>query len=170
MAQPATAAPANSAPDDGKGAAGRDTGRVTGLKLPRFVSLKGDAARMRVGPSTDHAVRFVYMAAGLPLELLEEWGNWRLVRDHDGTTGWMHTALLSGRRTAIVAPWRKDGAELRSRPSQDAAVTARMQPGVLLTIGSCGGAWCHATVRNPRTSGHVAQANLWGVYPQEVVE
>lgn len=169
MVQPAAAAPARMTAGDNSATHGRDTGRVTGLKLPRFVSLKSGMARMRVGPSTDYAVRFVYMVSGLPLELIEEWGNWRLMRDHDGSSGWMHAALLSGERTAIVAPWLKHGANLRSRPSPDAAITARMQPGVLVTIESCSGTWCHAAVQKPRVTGYVAQKNLWGVYPQEVV-
>ena len=148
---------------------GRNIGRVTGLKLPRFVSLKSEKARMRVGPSTDYAVRFVYMVAGLPLELIEEWGNWRLVRDHDGSSGWMHAALLSGQRTAMIAPWLKQGAALRNRPSPNAAVTASMQPGVIVKIESCGGSWCTAAVQKPRLTGYVAQTALWGVYPHEVV-
>jgi SH3-like domain-containing protein len=94
MAHPALASPALMTTGDSRATSSRDTGRVTGLKLPRFVSLKSETARMRVGPSTDYTVRFVYMVAGLPLELIDEWGNWRLVRDHDGSSGWMHAALL----------------------------------------------------------------------------
>lgn len=151
-------------------ASSRNTGRVTGLKLPRFVSLKSETARMRVGPSTDYPVRFVYMVAGLPMELIEEWGNWRLVRDQDGSSGWMHAALLSGQRTAMIAPWLKEGARLRRDPAQNAGVTALMQPGVIVTIGECSGSWCHVAIQRPRLSGYVAQTKLWGVYPREVIE
>ncbi|WP_426122516.1 SH3 domain-containing protein [Pararhizobium sp. PWRC1-1] len=148
----------------------RNTGRLTGLKLPRFVSLKSETARMRVGPSTDYPVRFVYMVAGLPMELIEEWGNWRLVRDHDGSSGWMHAALLSGQRTAIIAPWLKEGASLRHSPAQNAGITALLQPGVIVKISDCSGSWCHAAIQRPRLSGYVAQTKLWGVYPREVIE
>ncbi len=170
MAQPATAAPTSAKPDSATITAGRGIGRVTGLKLPRFVSLKSDNARMRVGPSTDYPVRFVYMIAGLPLELLEEWGNWRLVRDQDGSSGWMHAALLSGHRTAVVAPWLKQGANLRRTPAQNAEITALMQPGVLVKISDCSGSWCRVALQRPRLSGYVAQTKLWGVYPRETIE
>lgn len=170
MAQPAAAAAMQVGPGDTIAASGRNTGRVTGLKLPRFVSLKSDNARMRVGPSTDYAVRFVYMAAGLPMELIEEWGNWRLVRDQDGSSGWMHAALLSGHRTAMIAPWLQQGANLRRTPAQNAEITALMQPGVLVKISGCSGSWCHVALQRPRLSGYVAQAKLWGVYPRETIE
>lgn len=170
IAQPAAAATTQVAAGDTIAASGRNTGRVTGLKLPRFVSLKSDNARMRVGPSTDYAVRFVYMAARLPMELIEEWGNWRLVRDHDGSSGWMHAALLSGQRTAMIAPWLKEGASLQRGPAQNARVSALMQPGVIVTIIDCSGSWCHVAIQRPRLSGYVAQTKLWGVYPREVIE
>jgi len=170
MAHPALASPALMTTGDSSATSSRDTGRVTGLKLPRFVSLKSETARMRVGPSTDYAVRFVYMVAGLPLELIDEWGNWRLVRDHDGSSGWMHAALLSGRRTAIIAPWLKQGASLQRSPAQNAGITALMQPGVVVKISDCSGSWCHVAIQRPRLSGYVAQTKLWGVYPREVIE
>lgn len=170
MVQPALAAPARLTAGNSIATSSRETGRVTGLKLPRFVSLKSETARMRVGPSTDYAVRFVYLVAGLPLELIEEWGNWRLVRDHDGTSGWMHAALLSGQRTAMIAPWLKDGANLKRGPSSSAATLALMQPGVLVKISDCSGSWCHVALQRPRLGGYVAQAKLWGVYPREIIE
>jgi SH3-like domain-containing protein len=170
MLQPAMAAPADVATAADSANSSRDTGRVTGLKLPRFVSLKSETARMRVGPSTDYAVRFVYMVAGLPMELIEEWGNWRLVRDHDGSSGWMHAALLSGQRTAIIAPWLKEGASLQHSPAQNARITALLQPGVIVKISDCSGSWCHVAIPRPRLSGYVAQIKLWGVYPREVIE
>lgn len=82
----------------------RQKGRVTGYPLPRFASLKADRVRMRAGPSTDYPVRFIYEARGLPVEIIEEYDNWRQVRDSDGTSGWMSAVMLSGARTGLVAP------------------------------------------------------------------
>ena len=148
----------------------RDKGRVTGRPLPRYVSLKSSRARMRVGPSTDYPMRWLYTAPDHPIEIIEEFGNWRKVRDDAGATGWMHGALLSTRRTAIVAPWLKDTAALRRRPAKNADLIARMQPGVLLKLAHCTGTWCRVTVRGEALAGYVAQNKLWGVYPNEKVE
>lgn len=81
-------------------------GRETGFPIPRFVSLKAAKAHMRVGPSLDYATSYVYSARGLPLEITEEYGHWRRVRDEDGSTGWIVRAasLLAphGRRRPLA--------------------------------------------------------------------
>ena len=44
-------------------------GPVTKLPLPRFASLKTDRVNLREGPSKDHATKWVYERAGLPVEI-----------------------------------------------------------------------------------------------------
>ena len=88
--------------------AGRKTGAVTGLAIPRFVSLKASEVNSRVGPGAEYQIAWVFKRAGLPVEVLAEFENWRQVRDSDGVTGWVAAPLLSARRTAMVAPWIKE--------------------------------------------------------------
>ncbi|MDE1158004.1 MAG: SH3 domain-containing protein [Neorhizobium sp.] len=144
-------------------------GRETGFPVPRFVSLKSREARMRIGPSTDYATAYIYSARGLPLEITEEYGHWRRVRDMDGASGWMAAALLSGDRTAVIGPWLKKPVPLRSDPNMSATVVATLQPRVLLGIRHCNGTWCEATLMRHNLSGYVDQASLWGVYPGETI-
>ena len=168
-------------PADGGMAFAQTTGSIqrgpSGLPLPRFVSLKAERVNMRVGPGREYAVAWRYMKSGLPLEIIQEYDNWRRVRDADGDTGWIHGSLLSGARTAIATPWRSaDAAEdvvtLYRDGRAGAEAVALLQPGVLGSIESCDGAWCELEVRHgERTiSGFVAQADLWGAYPDEVIE
>ncbi|MEM0899404.1 MAG: SH3 domain-containing protein [Pseudomonadota bacterium] len=150
----------------------------SGLPLPRYVSLKAEKVNMRVGPGKKYAIAWRYMKSGLPLEIIQEHDHWRRVRDADGTSGWIHKALLSGRRTAVTAPWwvggeRKDETiPLRKSPSADAEVIAHLKPGVFGHVPKCDGAWCEMAVEsgNARLSGHVSQAELWGAYPDEVFD
>ena len=86
----------------------RGVGTATGLPLPRFVSLKSDEVNARVGPGGDYQIAWVFRRAGLPVEVLGEFENWRQVRDASGSTGWVNAGLTSARRTAVVAPWTKD--------------------------------------------------------------
>src|ERR1700751_5997914 len=79
----------------------------SGLPLPRFVTLKSKRVNLRVGPSNDYAVAWLYLKAGLPVEIIQEYDNWRQIRDSDGTEGWVSQALLSGNRAAIAAPWMR---------------------------------------------------------------
>ncbi|HHN66898.1 MAG TPA: hypothetical protein ENK15_02515 [Thermopetrobacter sp.] len=142
-------------------------GPVTGLPLPRFVSLKSGHVRVRRGPSTRYKVDWAFTLRGLPVEIIAEYGNWRKIRDAQGAEGWVHKALLSGRRTALVTPWDKGAAvALRARPG--GAVIARLRGGVVSRLESCGGRWC--AVRAGGYRGFIAQDMLWGVYPGERYE
>ncbi|MBB4955548.1 SH3-like domain-containing protein [Agrobacterium vitis] len=150
----------------------RQAGRVTGFPLPRYVSIKSGKARMRVGPSADYPIRWVYEAKGLPVEIIEEYGNWRQVRDSDGTTGWMSAVLLSGDRTGLVAPWRSAKGHmvsLRDAPSSMADIVARLQPRVRLDLRMCDSHWCKVAVQNSGPSGYIRQELVWGVYRDEII-
>jgi SH3-like domain-containing protein len=145
------------------------TGPKSGLPVPRFVSLKPDRVNVRGGPTRDHDVAFVYTRAGLPVEITAESDNWRRIRDWEGSEGWVYHSLLSGRRTAVVAP--KDKKELVSLYDQadlGGAIKARLQAGVLASVKRCGGAWCQVT--GAGFDGWVVQEQLWGVYPNEKVD
>ena len=84
------------------------TGSVSGLPVPRFVSLKSDRVNVRSGPNKDQEVRWVYTRAGMPVEITAEFENWRRIRDWEGAEGWVYHSLLSGKRTAVVVPNLKD--------------------------------------------------------------
>ena len=84
------------------------TGSVSGLPVPRFVSLKSDRVNVRSGPNKDQDVRWVYTRAGMPVEITAEFENWRRIRDWEGAEGWVYHSLLSGKRSAVVVPTLKD--------------------------------------------------------------
>jgi len=150
--EPATAQTAKSGP--------------SGLPIPRFVSLKADLVNVRRGPGKDHQIAWVFLKAGLPVEILEEYELWRRIRDSEGSEGWVFHSLLSGRRTALVQPWKKtELTDLHSGPDGDDEVTAQLQPKVLATVSKCDGTWC--SISGDDWSGWVRQTKLWGVYPNE---
>jgi len=142
----------------------------SGLPLPRFVTLKSKRVNLRIGPGTDYAASWMYLKAGLPVEIIQEYDNWRRIRDADGTEGWVNQALLSGERTAVTAPWmRGKGDEIfvnmRREALANATVVAKIQPGVVVKVGECNGDWCRAEVDG--TAGWVSQNEIWGAYPGE---
>jgi SH3-like domain-containing protein len=153
------------------GAAAATTGAVgpSGLPLPRFVSLKSDKVNARIGPAVTYPVSWLYLKAGLPMEILQEYDTWRKVRDSDGAEGWINQSLLSGRRTGIVAPWEK-GKEaqipLLDEPDKNAGAVAQLQPGLIGQIRSCDGTWCEMSFSGYR--GWVSQTQIWGAYPGEL--
>jgi SH3-like domain-containing protein len=144
-------------------------GQVSGLPIPRFVSLKSDRVNVRVGPSRDQDVRWVYTRAGMPVEITAEFENWRRIRDWEGSEGWVYHSLLSGKRTAlVVAKTKSELVPLYENPDVESAVSARLQAGVLGSLKSCDGTWCRFTAKG--ASGYIQQDRLWGAYPKEKVE
>ncbi|MCO5078191.1 MULTISPECIES: SH3 domain-containing protein [unclassified Chelatococcus] len=144
-------------------------GTVSGLPVPRYVSLKSDRVNLREGPSKDHRVTWVFQRAGLPVEVTAEFETWRRIRDSEGAEGWVLHSLLSGRRTALVAPWEKGQTfDMRDQTDAKSAVTARLQAGVIANVRSCDGTWCSVMVRD--VGGYMKQDRLWGVYPHEQVK
>lgn len=144
-------------------------GSVSGLPVPRFVSLKSDRVNVRTGPNTDQDVRWVYTRAGMPVEVIAEFENWRHIRDWEGADGWVYHSLLSGKRTAVVVPNLKDAlVPLYARPDMSAKVVAELQGGVLGTLAACTGTWCE--FRGKGFNGWVRQDRLWGAYPNEKLD
>lgn len=152
------------------GAAQAATGTTSGLRVPRFVSLKSDKVNVRRGPSTDQSIVWVFSRAGLPVEIIAESENWRRVRDSEGADGWVFHSLLSGRRTVLVSPWDKGqtAVALHASPSTGSRAVAQLQSGVLGNVVECDGEWCELTV--DEYSGYVEQDKLWGVYRGEEVK
>ena len=145
------------------------TGSVSGLPVPRFVSLKSDRVNVRAGPDKDQDVRWVYTRAGMPVEVTAEFENWRRIRDWEGAEGWVYHSLLSGKRSAVVVPSLKnDLVPLYERPDAKSAETARLQSGVLGALKSCNGTWCQFVGKN--FDGWIKQDRLWGAYPNEKVD
>lgn len=156
------------------GAADGPKGSVTGLPLPRYVSLKSDRVNLRGGPNKDHVTTWVYQRTGLPVEITAEFETWRRVRDSEGVEGWVLHSLLSGRRTALVAPWEKAEFVPMVREANDsAALVAKLEPNVIVSVKGCTGAWCEVEFGNRsvgKREGFMRQDKLWGVYPGEKFE
>lgn len=141
----------------------RTVGPVTNLPLPRFVSLKTTEGNVRRGPSLSHRIDWVFTRRDMPLEITDEFGHWRRVRDLDGAGGWMHYSLLSGVRTVIV---REDMVALAMKPETDATVNARAEAGVIARLDECIPDWCRISADGRK--GWVRKSALWGVGPDEL--
>lgn len=143
----------------------------SGLPLPRFVSIKPARVNARVGPGRNYSIMFSYQKQGLPVEITQEYDQWRKIRDCDGDEGWVYQSLLSGNRTAMITPWQKDKSKLapmRIEPNENASLAAEIEPGVIAVIHKCDGKWCELGVGHTR--GWVMQDQLWGAYPGEKIK
>ncbi len=141
-------------------------GSVTGLPLPRFAALRSDDVNLRAGPGTRYPISWVYKRRGLPVEIEREFDVWRLIRDADGTEGWVHEATLTGRRSLLVIGGER---VLREAPADNAAIVARAGPGVVGRISHCAAdaPWCEVEIKGYH--GFLPRAAFWGSFPGEAV-
>ena len=138
---------------------------TTTLPIPRFVSLKSNAAMLRTGPDDQRfPIQWEYKRRGLPLEIVREYGIWRQVRDPDGTIGWMNKSLLTGERSGYVTGEIRT---LYTSPDLQSRVAWRIEPGTVVTITLCENVWCR--VSNGGRSGYILRNHIWGTYPGEAI-
>ena len=143
----------------------RLTVRGSGLKVPRFVTLKSDDVNMRAGPGLEYPVTWHYQRMGLPLRVEAEFEVWRKVVDHKGDTGWMHQSVVSLRRFALVT----DGsARIYAKPSDESALVAVAERDALLELQSCPTQWCKVASGDVR--GWITRTALWGLLDGEVLK
>lgn len=143
---------------------------ASGLPIPRFVSLKAKRVNMRVGPGQSYKVSWLYTKSAIPMEIIQEYDNWRRVRDFEGTEGWVFHSLLSGDRSAVAAPWMRGKTPLsyiniHNEATKNSGISAKLEPGVIAKISQCNGDWCEVRIDNIK--GWASQEELWGVYPKE---
>ncbi len=134
-------------------------------KIPRFLSLRADTVNVRAGPGVRYPVQWVYKRRSLPVEVIAEFDTWRKIRDFEGTEGWVHQNMLSGRRTTIVTETVRT---LRREAKNGAAAVARLEPGVLGRLLECEGEWCRVEVAGLK--GWLKRGEIWGVYPDESIK
>jgi SH3-like domain-containing protein len=136
------------------------------LPVPRFVSVKRGEMNVRAGPGMRYPIEWVFQRQDLPLEITQEFENWRKIRDSEGTEGWVNAVELQGKRFVVV-----QGAirAVRDEAAADGRVVARVEPGVVARLDKCPPEsldWCRIEAGGIR--GWIRRADVWGVYPQEI--
>ena len=84
---------------------------------------------------------------------------WRLVRDHEGTQGWVSANQLSPSLGALIVG--EGLTELREDASPQSAIRWRAEPGVVGELIECSDAYCEIDVAG--RTGWVVRNRLWGV-------
>lgn len=127
-------------------------------EVPYWATLRAEEVNMRVGPSEEFPIEWVYRRPGLPVKVVRIREGWRLVEDPDGEQGWIIARLLDPDRGAIVVG--RDLAELREEPDGTSRLLWRAEPGVVGALGKCEEGWCRFDVAGRK--GWVRAARLWG--------
>ena len=133
------------------------TDTPSGQPVPRFLSLKYDKTNCRIGPSTDHPIRFVFRRVGAPVMVVaESVDHWRKIKDASGDECWAHKVTL--RAQTHVQTLRRTA--LLRKPSPGADIAAELGAGVLARIDARKAGWLRISAE--RASGWVAEDAVWG--------
>ena len=123
-----------------------------------FLSLKKNEVNLRQGPSFEYPIKLVYNKKYLPVIILDQSGPWRKIEDFENNTGWIHTVLLSKKKSAINT---KNNSVLYKKPTIYSKPIAKLESGRLVLIKKCKEKWCKITTGH--FNGWIKKNYLWGM-------
>ncbi|MGZ3299085.1 MAG: SH3 domain-containing protein, partial [Asticcacaulis sp.] len=112
--------------------------------VPRWSMLRKNEVYARNGPSKDNPKVWTYRVAGLPVQIISETRDWRLICDPARGTAWVSKTMLQGAKT-VMAP-AGGRVELRGSPHASSPVKAYLRPNALATLNKCDKDWCKVSV------------------------
>ena len=122
-----------------------------------FLSLKKDEVNLRQGPSFEYPIKLIYKKKYLPVIILDKSGPWKKIKDFENNTGWIHTVLLSKKKSAINI---KNNSVLYKKPTIFSKPIAKLETGRLMLIKKCKVKWCKITSGD--YGGWILKNTLWG--------
>ena len=137
-------------------------GSDTGYKLPRYVSLKSNEVNLRIGSSTNFHIKLKYIKKNFPVEIIEEYKQWRKINDFEGNIGWIHKSLLQGDRYGLV---RGKNISLNVHNKPNGKLIGEIENYNIVKLKTCLEKWCLIDVESKK--GWVDKKRLWGVYIDE---
>ena len=122
-----------------------------------FLSLKKDEVNLRQGPSFEYPIKLIYKKKYLPVIILDKSGPWKKIKDFENNIGWIHTILLSKKKSAINI---KNNSVLYKKPTIFSKPIAKLETGRLMLIKKCKVKWCKITSGD--YGGWILKNTLWG--------
>ena len=133
------------------------------LPIPRFASIKANEVNARVGPSIKTPIEWVFVKKGEPVEIIAEYEQWRQIRDIKREGGWVHSSVLSGKRSVIVVSSKL--VALTQVANDQHKIVARISNYVRCLLNKCKQDYCQVYCKN--YTGWLPKTVLWGVYKDE---
>ncbi len=134
-------------------------GSVTGMILPRFVTLKSTDVNMRSGPGVNYPIKINYKCYHLPVKILSEFETWRLVKDSRGNEGWIHEAMIDKKNYVEITNDSK--VPIFRLPSDRAKQVAYVEKGMVAKLVKCNDEWCKIAIAKTY-KGWINKKYIWG--------
>ena len=126
--------------------------------VPYWAALRYEQVNMRVGPSREYPVEWVYQRKGLPVKVVRVREGWRLVQDMAGDQGWIAASQLTPERGVVITGTGL--VDMRAEPRAASALRWRAEPGVVARYVGCREGWCEIDIEGRK--GWVPADRLWG--------
>ena len=130
----------------------------------RYLSLRNTKVNVRIATSGTSAIKWIYKKKGLPVLIVDEYYNWRKVKDFENDTGWIHISQLSKRRSVLFI---EENILVFSKPTIYSRPIFRISKSEVATIKKCYLNWCK--VKNNLFFGWVEKKSLWGLNNKEIM-
>ncbi len=140
----------------------------TGLTLPRFASLRSDHINARSGPGARYPIEWVYMQKMAPVQIVAEFELWRKIKDWQGSESWMHKSMLSGKRTVKVTTPGENN--IYDKADYNSDIIAKVEDEVVGEVVKCPSGNSFCLIKFDSIEGWVPKNNLFGVFPDEVID
>ena len=123
-----------------------------------FLTLRNDKVNLRQGPSFEYPIKLFYKKKFLPVIILDKFGNFRKIRDHENNSGWVHISQLSKKKAAIVI---ENNTFIYSSNTIYSKPVALAKTGKLLIVKKCKDKWCK--ISSEEVKGWIKKNSLWGL-------
>ncbi len=135
--------------------------------VPRWAMLRRAEVYARNGPSKDNTIVWTYKVQSLPVQIISETRDWRLVCDPNGGVAWVSKTMLQAQKTVLSGISNRK-LELRTGPNADSAVRAYLRPKSLAQLGKCKKGWCKISAEGQ--TGWAPADDLWGTQTKAVCQ
>ena len=132
--------------------------------VPRFVTTKSDHVNARKGPGVTYPINWVLVRKSEPLKVIAEFEDWRKTEDMNGYVGWVHSSVLSTKRSVIVTC--KDSCNLLKSNSKTSSVVAKLEEGVRCSLEKTKYSFCKIKCKGHK--GWLEHRNIWGLLKEEI--
>ena len=121
-----------------------------------FVSLKYNKVNVRIGPSLNSPIKYIYKKKYLPVKVIDKKEHFRRIIDHKKNSGWIHKTQLIKSNSLIVM----EDKIVFSKNTKFSKPLFKLEKGKLVILKKCISNWCKIKTNN--YTGWMQTNNLWG--------
>ena len=135
--------------------------------LPRMASLRSKLVNARSGHGTRYPIEWVYKQKNAPVEIIAEFDLWRQIRDWEGSETWVYKPMLSSKRWIKLT---KQGlSNIYAKAEPESKIIAKVENGVIGQVEKCPKDTNFCLIKFASIEGWVEKGDLFGVYPNEII-